>query len=382
MNKKYFAKIFGVAAVLTIAAGCLCLAGCGSSDESAVPDGMRAVSDAYGRQVLVPEQVEKVATVGSGARFVVYAGAQDKLVAVTEMEEPSPARPYTVAYADLFAELPTTSNGNHLMETEVDAEALLGLAPDVVISSRSAEECDALQESTGLPVIGISYQDELFSSNVYTSLQVVGDVCGTSDHVEEVVSAMQEWCADLVERTKDIADADKPSVYVGAVNFKGAKSFTGTYGHYYPFDLVHANNVADASEITGSFDTDIEQIVAWNPDIMFVNGVSMDLMRKDYQAAPEAFDSIAAFKNGRVYSQPPFNMNGTNIELGICNAFFNGATIYPDAFSDVDLPTKYDEIFTTLLGKPMYEMLREAGMDFKAIPVKAFKQSADSPLDE
>ena len=37
-------------------------------------------------------------------------------------------------------------------------------------------------------------------------------------------------------------------------------------------------------------------------------------------------------------------MNGTNIEIAICDAYFNGATVYPDAFSDVDLASTYREI--------------------------------------
>lgn len=64
------------------------------------------VTDGYNRSVDVPENVESVATVGSGACFVVYAGAQDKLAAVTEKEtESSPARPYTVVSSGLFGKV-------------------------------------------------------------------------------------------------------------------------------------------------------------------------------------------------------------------------------------------------------------------------------------
>ena len=133
------------------------LAGCAQSEQT--PEGSantgeasqepaqqsNQVVDAYGRTVELPDSVETAATVGSGARFVVYAGGQDKLIAVTEMEtEASPARPYTVAHESLFSSLPSTSNGNHLMETSVNTEELLSLHPDVIISSRSAAECDEL----------------------------------------------------------------------------------------------------------------------------------------------------------------------------------------------------------------------------------------------
>lgn len=59
----------------------------------------RTVTDAYGRNVTIPADVQTCATVGSAARFVAYAGGTDKLVAVTEMDKPATlARPYTVAW--------------------------------------------------------------------------------------------------------------------------------------------------------------------------------------------------------------------------------------------------------------------------------------------
>lgn len=326
------------------------------------------VTDAYGRTVELPERVETVATVGSGARFVVYAGGQDKLIAATDMEtEPSPARPYTVAYAEQFAALPSTSNGNHLMETSVDAEQLLELNPDVIVSSRSAQECDQLQEQIGIPVVGISYQNELFSDDVYASILAVGQAIGTEDHARQVIDAMKGWQADLQERTASIPDSEKPSVYTGAVNYKGAKSFGGTYAQYAPFIAANVKNVADETGQSGSFDVDLEQLAEWNPDIMFLNAGNMDLMKQDYEANTALFDSLSAFQNGRLYTQPSFNFNGTNVEMGICDAYFVGSTVYPEAFADLDMPAMYDEVFSTMLGKDYYEDMKAGGMDFKQI---------------
>ena len=358
---KRIAVVVACAALLIVG-----LAACSSGG------GSKDFKDAYDREVALPDNVEKVATVGSGARFVVYAGGQDKLIAVTDMEtSPSPARPYTVAYADLFAPLPSTSNGNHLMETEVDAERLMELAPDLIISSRSAEECDALQEQTGIPVVGISYQNQLFSDDVYNSIQVVGKALGTEEHANAVVDAMKGWQADLEKRgaegAKAAGDAN-PTVYVGAVNFKGAKSFGGTYVGYAPIDALGATNVADALDAKpGSIEVDLEQIAAWNADYMFLNAGNMDLMKKDYADHKALFDGMKAFQNGNLYSQPSFNYNGTNVEMGICDAYFIGSTIYPEAFADVDMDAMYEEVFSTMLGKEYLATMRASGMDFKKL---------------
>lgn len=374
--KKRFSLKLATIFVAVLAMFSLVLTACGSnsaasdsaSDASSSAAATKTVVDAYGRSVEVPKDAKTAATVGSGARFVVYAGAQDKLIAVTEMETtPAMNRPYAIAYKDLFANLPSTSNGNHLLETNINKEQLMDLNPDVIISSRSAEECDALQKDTGIPVIGITYQNQLFTDNVYNSITCVGEALGTEDHANEVVAKLKEWDADLKARTADIADADKPSVYVGAVNYKGAKSFTGTYANYAPLVELNAKNVADETGQKAAVDVDLEQIGNWDPDYMFLNAGNMDLMKADYANNQAFFDGLKAFQQGNLYTQPFFNFNGTNVDTGICDTYFIGATIYPDKFADVDLKAKYSEIYTTLLGVDFYQSMQQNGMDFKSM---------------
>ena len=375
MKKRFSLKLAAIF-VAALAVFTLTLTACGSnsvasgsaSAASSSAAVTKTVVDAYGRSVEVPKDAKTAATVGSGARFVVYAGAQDKLIAVTEMETtPAMNRPYAIAYKDLFADLPSTSNGNHLLETNVNEEQLMDLNPDVIISSRSAEECDALQKDTGIPVIGITYQNQLFTDNVYNSITCVGEALSTEDHANEVVDKLKEWDADLKARTADIADADKPSVYVGAVNYKGAKSFTGTYANYAPLVELNAKNVADETGQKAAVDVDLEQIGNWDPDYMFLNAGNMDLMKADYANNQAFFDGLKAFQQGNLYTQPFFNFNGTNIDTGICDTYFIGATIYPDKFADVDLKAKYSEIYTTLLGVDFYQAMQQNGMDFKSM---------------
>ena len=375
MKKRFSLKLAAIF-VAALAVFILTFTACGSnsaasgsaSAASSSAAVTKTVVDAYGRSVKVPNDAKTAATVGSGARFVVYACAQDKLIAVTEMETaPAMNRPYAIAYKDLFVNLPSTSNGNHLLETNVNEEQLMDLNPDVIISSRSAEECDALQKDTGIPVIGITYQNQLFTDNVYNSITCVGEALGTEDHANEVVAKLKEWDADLKARTADIADADKPSVYVGAVNYKGAKSFTGTYANYAPLVELNAKNVADETGQKAAVDVDLEQIGNWDPDYMFLNAGNMDLMKADYANNQAFFDGLKAFQQGNLYTQPFFNFNGTNIDTGICDTYFIGATIYPDKFADVDLKAKYSEIYTTLLGVDFYRAMQQSGMDFKSI---------------
>lgn len=372
-------KILKTGALAFAFAALLALAGCGHGAHNETPEAslndtgdaqMKVVTDAYGRTVEVPAEVSSAATVGSGARFVVYAGGQDKLIAVTEMEtDPGLNRPYTMAFASLFESLPATSNGNHLLETSVNTEELLNLNPDVIISSRSAQECDQLQDTLQIPVIGISYQNQLFSENVYNSIQCVAEALDTEDHGQAVIAKMQQWEIDLKARTAAIPASEKPSVYVGGVNYKGAKSWGGTYGGYAPFVILGANNVADSTDQEGAIDVSLEQLVAWDPDFMFLNAGNFNLLKEEYDENTALFNAMKAFQEDHLYTQPFYNFNGTNIDTGICDTYFIGATIYPDAFADVDLEQTYKEIYETLLdGFDFYALMKENAMGFKAFP--------------
>ena len=360
---------------LCLGLGLFALAACGKTEtpQSDTPNSTepvtpapttKTVTDAYGRSVVVPMEVTRVATVGSGARLVVYAGAIDKLVAVTDMEtKPAPTRPYAMAYADTFATLPSTSNGNHLNETEVDAEALLALAPDVIISSRSAAECDALQAQSGIPVIGVSYQDDLFGDTIKASIRCTAAACGTETAGEELISAIEGWEADIAARLAK-ATATDATVYAAGLNFKGSKGFTGTSADYPVFAILGLDNVAAQSGNTSNFDTTVEQILAWDPDYMFVNMANLTKLQADIDTAPGAFAMMTAFKTGNLYSQPSFTYNGTNTELGIADVYWTASVMYPDAFGDCATPEFLDTIISAFLHTSYINQLSEQGLGF------------------
>lgn len=374
--RKHAPVLFMIVALLALT---LC-GGCAQSDTSNSSDSddtqqeqqsdTKTITDAYGRQVEVPTQVNTAATVGSGARLVVYAGGKYKLIAVTDMEtNPGMNRPYAMAYKDLFADLPSTSNGNHLNQTNVNAEQLMQLKPDTIISSRSADECDQLQQTTGIPVIGVSYQNQLFSNGIYDSISCVGEALDTQDHAQSVISKMKEWKQDLDNRIASVPQDSKPSVYVGAINYRGKKSWTGTYAHYTPTDILQANNVADSTGQDGAIDVSLEQIGQWDPDYIFLDAANSDVIDQDYENNPGFFNNLSATRSGNLYTQPSYNFNGTNVGTGICDTYFIGATIYPDAFSDVNLDDKYREIYTTMLdGYDFYTDMQQNGETFSTFP--------------
>jgi iron complex transport system substrate-binding protein len=269
--------------------------------------------------------------------------------------------------AERFAALPSVGSGGS--NDTAFVEELVMLEPDIIIGM-----CDSLNTiedvatKTGIPVIGISV-DHMFDESFYKSLDIIGQATGRAQHCRAVIEYVKSCQADLDERTRGISDAEKPSVYAGAVSFRGAHGFEGTYGGYPPFAVVHARNVVDETGQKGAMLIDIEKVTVWDPDIIFLNPSNMNLVNDDYSKNPAFYDNLKAVKNGAVYTQISYNYNWSNLEIAIADAYYAGKIIFPDAFTDIDPILKADEIFSVMLGEPFYDKLAAEGLRFERIAI-------------
>ena len=346
----------------------LCLglfAGCAApGEETGVT---RTITDGQSRQVQVPETVKSIVCVGVGAlRYTCYMGAQDRVIAVEDCEkEPVISRLYNFVNIEKFRDLPVIgTNGNPY------AEELIAAAPDVIVMSRSASvDADDLQNKTGIPVVVVPGSDTTLDENAYETIRILGELYGLQDRAAELTAYLDGIRKDLSDRTKDIPAQEKPSVYVGGVSFKGHHGFEGTEAGYGPFALIGANNLADTTGQTGAFNIDPEQVLAWDPDIIFVDFNGRDLIREDYVKNPDFYEALTAVQEGRVYSQISFRSNASNLETALADAYYAACVIYPEQFADIDPVAKAGEIFETLLGSNPYDDLKEAGYEFRPVQI-------------
>ena len=357
--KKWIALLL----VIVICVGML--AGCGAVGTS--KKNTRTLTDGAGRQVKVPEKVESIVCVGVGAlRYTCYVGGQNLVIGVEDCEkEPVISRLYNFVNIEKFRDLPVIgTNGNPY------PEEIVNLAPDVIVMSKSASvEADDLQSKTGTPVVVIPGSDTTLDQNAYETIRILGELYGLEVRAEELTDYLQNIQQDLDARTKDIPDSSKPSAYVGGVSFKGHHGFEGTEAGYGPFALIHAKNLADTTGQSGAFNIDLEQVLSWDPDIIFVDFNGMKLIKEDYAKNPDYYQSLSAVQEGKVYSQISFRSFASNLETALADAYYAACVIYPEQFSDVDPVAKAAEIFTQLLGVNPYPDLKEAGYEFRPIEI-------------
>lgn len=95
----------------------------------------------------------------------------------------------------------------------------------------------------------------------------------------------------------------------------------------------------------------------------------MSLIREDYASNAGYYEALTAVQEGRVYSQISFRSSASNLETALADAYYAGTILYPEQFADIDIAEKADEIFTTLLGRPLYGELVENGYAFREIQI-------------
>lgn len=328
----------------------------------------RIIVDAQGREVEVPGVVEKVAALGSASRMMTYAGCADKIVGCNDLEkEGNYGMPYAYVNKDHFANCTSISSGGS--GDTLYEEALVMLDCDLIFYfGADADTLNDLQNKMAVPVVGL-YASSFDSADFFQTLRIVGEVMGTGEHVENVISSIESWLTDLNDRTKDIPEEEKPTVYTGALGFRGPHGFEGTSANFAPFVAVNAKNVADETGEKGTFLVDLEQVSVWDPDYIFLNPSSMYLVNEDYKVNAGFYEDLSAVQEGKLYTMVSYNYNWSNMEIAIADAYFVGTVIYPEAFADVDFSEKAEEIFNIMLGCDYLSVLEENGCGFGTLTI-------------
>ena len=348
---------------------CLSVTACGGSAANGGQQGgnSRIFTDGAGREVEIPVEIESIICVDVGAlRYTCYMGAQDLVVGVEDYEtEQSIHRLYNYVNFEKFRDLPIIGNNG-----EQYVEEIIGASPQVIVmAGRDGSRADELQSKTGIPVVLVPGSDTTLDESAYETFRLMGELYGKEDRAEELTAYCDELKAELAQRTAEIAR--HPSVYVGCVAYKGYHGIEGTEAGYGPLALIGARNLADESGVTGAFNCEEEQLLVWDPEIIFLDYTGLSIFEEQYAENPEFFDSLSAVREGRVYAQIPFRSYASNLETALADAYWAASVIYPEAFADIDIDAKTREILATILGVDAYDDLKENGYEFKALTLRA-----------
>lgn len=286
MNRRGFLSRLAQAFLLL----CLGLAAVASAQAAG-----RTIVDSAGRSVTLPERVERVLAAGPPASVLLYVLAPEKMVGW--VREPSAAEKQFLAapYRDLPAYGRLTGKGN-----TANLELVLSLKPDIIIDvgtvdATYASLADRVQEQTGIPYILI---DGSFAKSAET-LRKTAELLGVPQRGEELAAYAETTLKDIDALLATIPANERPKVYYG----RGPKGLeTGLAGSITTEILgaVGARSVADAAGKGSLANVSLEQILAWNPDVILtLNADARASIVRD-----PSWAGIGAVQKGRVYQTP------------------------------------------------------------------------------
>ncbi len=348
----------------------LSLCACGAEEATPAESGEITITDMIGREVtVVPGSYKRVVCIGAGAlRMYSYVGDVNLLCGVEDIDNlslenrpkmfDSVARPYVLAFEDVFSALPSCGVGGPMAQA-AEAEKILSCNPDIVISEfEDVEKEDALQEQLGVPVITLKTGTKgVFDEAFAGSLELLGKIFGQEEKAAALVEFVNSEAAEISARTAGIAEEDKPGVYVCGLGNWGTTDHLMTAESYVSFEIANVKNVLSGTGTQGIQPIEEEKFVALGNemDMIIMDAAAVKNIQPAYQEDPTLFDTCKAWQNGEVYLEMAYNAYYTNFEIALINTWFIAKTVYPELFQDIDLTAKTNQITQMFLGRELAE---------------------------
>lgn len=334
---------------------------CDSTDKTGV------ILDLTGREISIPDKIDTVICSGGGClRLLTYLQAHDRIAAVDGIEvrgSPIDARPYAIANPQfkkypIFGEFRGHDNPELISGLKPRPDVIFKMAPG------GGSSPDILQKKTGIPVIMLRYGNLTYDRQLFDrSLCLMAKLVGKQQRAKEVIAFIDSVIADLKSR---IDSSSMLTCYIGALGQSGPHGIQSTNPVYAPFEFLEIKNVAslpEGSERVSSFNVSKEQIIVWDPDIIFIDISTLRLPGNTNALAQlhndPAFSDLKAVKNNRVYGLFPNNSYNENTEVVLANAYFIGKIVYPETFADIDPVKKAEEISVFLNGGTAFAELNK-----------------------
>lgn len=319
--------------------------GC-SSNEEPVEAEARVIVDQLGREVILPDEINRVATTFRPVTFFTFAiGGQEKLVAVDNNSTKS--KFLTGVYPEI-ANVPAIGdkkNGYNL-------EAIVASNPDVVILHSGKGMDEIYQQLSDQGIVCITVVPESLEDMKKTA-KILGVVFDQEEQSEEVIAYYDSVLEMIDDRVGDIPKEERKTVYMtGGDTLKTVSK--DLYQHYL---IESARGVSVSEEMTGYFpQVSAEQIVEWNPDAMFSIFHNFDGTVESIVTNPQ-FSSIDAVKNKEVYKFPSklgaWDYPEPRSALGL---LWLAAKLYPAEFEDINLIEEVNNFHIKFYGKSYEEL--------------------------
>lgn len=288
----------------------------------------RSFVDSAGRKIELPGRPGRIYAAGPPASILVFAIAPDKLIGWTSAWRAAERRFIPGRYADLPTLGRLTGRGN-----TANVEVVLQSRPDLIIdygtvSPTLASLADRVQQQTGIPYLLLDGDFDRMPG----AIRQIGFASGEEGRAEALARYAQETVSDIKRRVVKVPPSRRPRVYYGrgpqGLNTGLAGSITTEF-----IEQLGAINVAAGLGHGGLVQVSIEQVLAWNPDVIVTIDSSFYALARTH---PQWRD-LPAISAGRLFLAPTLPFGWIDFPPSINRLIglrWLARILYPDAFPE------------------------------------------------
>lgn len=309
-----------------------------SSKEIKNSDPSRQITDQEGRNVTIPTNVTRVAALaGQSYEKLILLNQTDKM-AVTISAWTN--LPWSSKIAPQLKNIP--------IENDPNVEDLISKKVQVVFCLSYDGTKDKLNSSDIAVVVtqknsGNPENVDSFTRYVKQEIALYGEVMGpdAKETAEEWGAYFEQKVNYVTSRTKNLTDSQRPTVYYArgpdAITTQGKNSYTQFY-----VEMAGGKYVAKTTDKEGLQSVTMEQLLAWNPDVIFVGRVnSTNIITNDTRLS-----NIKAVQDERVYLCPQGVAYWDYGAEGVLLMEYFAKTLHPELFQDLNMTSEVKDYYS------------------------------------
>lgn len=236
--------------------------------------------DSLGREVEVPNHPERIISMAPAITETMFAlDAQDRLVGVTDYcDYPEDAKDIT-------------SIGSF---TSPNLEIVVGLEPDLVISTREDTEVIEYLENYEIPIV-VLFADDL--EDAIERIEDVGDLADIEEIAEDLCSVMITEMNWVSSKVSTLTENQKLRCYFEVWS---TPKVAGKYSFLHDM-MTKAGGINIFGDIRDDWaSVSHESVISENPEVIFVTAMGRSNYEVDISDRP-GYQNIDAVKNDRIY---------------------------------------------------------------------------------
>jgi iron complex transport system substrate-binding protein len=252
----------------------------------------KTVTDMAGREVTLPAEVTSIATFGAIGvlnAMVESMGCGDRIInQMSAGFTKNDQWKYQYVFAPQIANGPLFENADR----EIQIEAVLEAAPDLCLCM--FKEALAVLEEKGLNVVYLEWKT---LDDVEPCITLLGEALGQQEVAADYLKWFDETVTEAEALVANLPEAERKTVLYGSIT-----SYTQPHliAEWWIPEAGGISVTKDRPTDAESYEYTVEDVLAWNPDVMVVSNAKMI----DEIKADERLADVTAVSDGAIYPIP------------------------------------------------------------------------------